>query len=689
MHQLNENSGNVEGVTLEAISRQNKLLHGLKHVQDRFYLSKNTKELFEELLQHTLEATDSPEGCIAELVTSGNEPYLNILAKTGNADESLRARLTAHLLQKDDVLIFNAPAGKDSVLRSFIGLPARLDDNLIGIVCLANREGGYDKEQINLLEPMRTTFNSLLIFSRLREEKVKAEERQQELNKHLHSLLESVDDIVFELNGNMKFLNVWVRDEAMLFMPKERFLGKTIAEVMGPLAENLQAFIREVINTGEAGMVEYSHINPEEDLTFRARASVISKHDDPQHTKIALVIQDITEQRKQEEEHIKARSTAEEIAKAKGNFLSVMSHEIRTPLNGIIGISNLLGQNHTEEQKGLVDNLIFSSNHLLQLVNDILDLSKIENDNLELVTGPVRLRQLVNNISNQFAAMATAKGLTLSTHVGEDVPPVVIADSVRISQVLNNLVSNGIKFTDKGEVAVTVSLSEQSATAAKLRFSVKDTGIGIPEHLHDTVFESFRQVQQSNTQQHKGTGLGLAITQRLVALHDSEILLKSIPGEGAEFYFDVELMLPEGDDNDKQNVKKVDVSAYKDKFSRVNFLLVEDNPVNIMVARKQLEHFGIKPDCAQNGREALELMKDKEYHIALVDLHMPEMDGFELSACIRKDAPGVDIVIFTADIMDDAREKVAQLGIRNIISKPFVPAEMLNILLHVVNERNI
>lgn len=687
MSKSNGSTSSIEDVSLDQVSKQNKLLFGLKHIQDRYYLSKCAKELFVELLQYTLEATDSPWGCIAELKMDADQPYLNMLAATDTADDEMRARLTAHLLQKDDVLIYNAPQDKGSDLQSFIGLPARLDENLIGVVCLANRAEGYTEALIDFLEPMRTTFTSLLIFRQLNAEKLKAEQRQLELNNHLHSLLESVDDIVLEANGNMVLLNVWVRDEKLLFMPREQFLNKTIGEVMGPLAENMVNFIQAAIDTGEAQVIEYAHVNPEVNIMFRARASIITHSNDPEKTKIALTVRDVTEQQNQQQQLEKAKINAEQAAQAKGNFLSVMSHEIRTPLNGIIGISNLLSLNHTDEQKELVDNLIFSSNHLLKLVNDILDLSKIDSDNLELQVGPLNLHRLVDNINSTFMQMADAKGLGLNAQIDTDIPEVIMADAVRISQVLNNLVSNALKFTDEGEVSVSISLIEKTTEKVKLHFAVKDTGIGIPAELQDEVFESFRQVQQHLPQKDKGTGLGLAITKRLVALHNSTIELKSAKGEGTEFSFDITFGLLGAENVDKTKAP-VDAAQYKEDFASLNFLLVEDNPVNIMVARKQLEYFGITPDAAQNGNEALALMRDKKYDIALVDLHMPEMDGFELSACIRKDYPATHIVIFTADIMTEARDRVAKLNIHNIISKPFVPAELLDILIHVVTERN-
>ncbi|MCB0697734.1 MAG: hypothetical protein KDC07_10240, partial [Chitinophagaceae bacterium] len=274
MQDQNTYGDNGEIVTLKQISLQNKLLFGLKNVQDRFYLGKCPKDLFVELLQLAMSVTDSPEGCIAELVTDARTPQLEILADSGHIDEPLRAMLTAHLLQDEDVIIFNAGEKHNGEIRSFIGLPASLGDNLIGLICLANRKGGYDAAMVDFLEPMQTTFNSLLIFRRLHSEKLHAEGRQQELNNHLNELLKSVDDIIFEINARKVFLDVWVRDESLLFMPKERFLGKTVREVMGPLADQMDALVDKVIASGETAEVDYAHIDPSIGLRFNAKVSL-------------------------------------------------------------------------------------------------------------------------------------------------------------------------------------------------------------------------------------------------------------------------------------------------------------------------------------------------------------------------------------------------------------------------------
>lgn len=524
-----------------------------------------------------------------------------------------------------------------------------------------------------------------------------------ELTAHLQSLITSLEDIVFELDGNHIFKNVWVSDERMLFMPKEAFLGKTITEVMGPQSAIFTDPVNQAIEKGTVQEVIYKHINPDVNEWFRARIKPVTKAIQPENYILVLSIQDITSQKladialaeaKKELENsnralIEARNHAEKASKTKSDFLSVMSHEIRTPLNGIIGIANLLKLNHTMDQKEYIGNLIFSADHLMQLINDILDLTKMENEKLELVLAEIDLFRLVKNISNQFKSLAGAKGIQLKSYLDDDIPRRLIADPIRLSQMLNNLISNAIKFTDEGEVTLLIKLLSVRSNKALIHFSVKDTGMGIPPELQDSVFESFKQVQQAVRHGHSGTGLGLTITQKLAELHNSRVVLSSEAGIGSEFHFDLSFEIAEDQDIDDSNVVPSVFSLFKDQLKGLKVLLVEDNLINVMVAQKQLEYFGVDTTCAENGNDALELIEKNHYHVALLDLHMPVLDGYALAEIIRKKYPEVHPVIFTADIMAEVKMKFARIDVYDILNKPFAPEKMFEVLLKVAKARSI
>ncbi len=649
-----------------------------------------------------------------------------------------------------------------------------------------------------------------------------AERKQSELTTHLQSLIASLEDIVFEIDGNQVFLNVWVHDESKLYMPREAFLGKSIGEVLGPQALVFSRLLADVMDSGEEREIVYRHWDSSINQWFKARAKPVVKNPDPaacimiisiadvtaqkiaelslRETKYSLelsnqlldvsqqlsqtggweynlqtgevfwtkhtyliydvdesfkpnlenslqfflpddrallnrfageairdkkpydlevrvvtaknvqkwlraigvpvekdgevvmirgALMDITQKKAGELDLIAAKNFAEDAARAKADFLSIMSHEIRTPLNGIIGIANLLQLNHAEDQKEYVSNLIFSADHLLQLINDILDLNKIERDQFEMTYSVVNLHELVRNIHNQFKSLADAKKIRLVSEIDGQIPKKVNADVIRLSQILNNLTSNAIHYTEKGDVTISLQLVKKHKEKVNIHFSVKDTGVGIPEKYHGTVFESFRQVEQPGGRKHAGTGLGLTITQKLIELHKSKISLDSKPGKGTEFYFDILFDLPTKKNRPPERAKISELSAYERKFKGMRLLFVEDNQINVMVAKRQLEYFGVQPDCALNGTEAVMLLNENKYDVAFIDLHMPEMDGYELSELIRKEYPEVHIVIFTADIMPEVRRKFARRGIFDILNKPFFPREMLSTLLKIAQVRKL
>lgn len=485
-------------------------------------------------------------------------------------------------------------------------------------------------------------------------------------------------------------------DTGEIFWSRETYRINNVAEDFIPSLDKiytlhdeasqqiLQERIHQAIEKGTPYDVELRLVATGSDNSGKwIRAICIPVTKDGKVVALKGAVIDISEKKRDEQALIKAREAAEKSARDKFDFLSTMSHEIRTPLNGIIGIAHLLKMSYHPAHEEYINSLVYSSEHLLQLINDIMDLNRIETENLELHFSEVDLPELLGHIKVQINQQAIEKGLWLNTVVDLNTPRHILADPVRISQILNNLISNAIKYTEKGEITVSLIVKAETADTVTLRFSVKDTGIGIPPELHETIFESFRHLHTTSSHRLSGSGLGLAITRRLIALLGGRIVLESSPGKGSNFYFDLTFEKRIAKTVDTGRSMQNDISAYAGKFNWLQLLLVEDSKVNIMVVEKQLKYFGITPDVATNGNDAASLLQSISYDVALIDLHIPGMDGYALGKLIKQQYPDVQVVIFTADVLADVRTRFASLNITHFLNKPFVPDAMLDILLKI------
>lgn len=395
-----------------------------------------------------------------------------------------------------------------------------------------------------------------------------------------------------------------------------------------------------------------------------------------------LIIRDVSERKKREEELLTALDRANEATRAKQQFLSVMSHEIRTPLNGILGAVNLLLQeNPREDQLDYFKTLEFSGNHLLSLVNDILDFSKIEANRIQFERIDFNLRELVKGLMKIFAFKANDKGIELKLNVAESIPDVVKGDPMRLNQILTNLIGNAVKFTEKGEISLKINITEQHEKFLRCRFEVADTGIGIlPEKL-STIFEFFSQADTNTTRKYGGTGLGLAITRKLVELQNGTIEVLSEVNKGSSFSFELTFEVAIMDGN-----REVKASGnLQHSLKGIRILLVEDNKINQMIAGKFLNRWDAVVVIAENGKEALEKSLESKFDIILMDLQMPELDGYETSRLIRARADdyslNIPIIALTASAYNEVKDGVMLSGMNDIINKPFIPDE-LNRIVH-------
>ncbi len=377
-----------------------------------------------------------------------------------------------------------------------------------------------------------------------------------------------------------------------------------------------------------------------------------------------------------------ARNLAESANHAKSDFLANMSHEIRTPMYGIVGaVEQLLKVDLGAQNRELAETVSTSAGVLLDLIDEVLDFSKIEAGGMTLQTVGFDLTDVVDRLMELFSGRAADKGVELEIEVAEGIPGRLLGDPARLLQVLINLVGNAVKFTDQGRVEVNIAPRGHDDGRTRIRFAVTDTGIGIPLDLQDHLFDAFTQADSSATRRFGGTGLGLAISKRIVELMGGEIEFESAPGAGSNFYFTLPFERQATDEVSLELAASVLRPVAQKRRPRRSFriLLVEDNPVNQMVASKQLELLGYKADTADDGLQALEALAANDYDLVMMDCQMPELDGYEATRRIRQresDKKHTPIVAMTAHAVKGDREKCLAAGMDDYLAKPFLESDL-------------
>ena len=402
------------------------------------------------------------------------------------------------------------------------------------------------------------------------------------------------------------------------------------------------------------------------------------------------IVFDISRHKKNENELQKAREAAEEANRVKSFFISNLSHEIRTPLNSIIGLAQLIldENNLTPEQMENMKSIRFSSDHLLDLINEVLDFSKIEAGKLELEETEFDVINVVKESSRTFEFKAKEKGIDLNVSIDTGIPRVLIGDPARLKQILLNLLSNAVKFTNDGHVSTEVIVMEMHDDQIKLKFSVSDTGRGIPEVHIPRLFDSFTQASRDTSRKFGGTGLGLSICKKLTELQNGKIGVKSLEGMGSTFWVELPFRISE-----KPRLPEMGKPGGKLKnLKGVKILLVEDDKMNQFVLAKLLRKWLADLVIADNGQMAIDILEKEKFDLVLMDLHMPELDGYEAALKIRdKNSPvlkhDVPIIALTADITSETRQKVKDTGMNDFITKPTDQESMFNTINKVLINR--
>lgn len=488
------------------------------------------------------------------------------------------------------------------------------------------------------------------------------------------TVIDGMEDGIIVFDSENRVIDYNPGTLRLMNRPGENLIGRYASDVFSEFPDLVERF-SDVENAHEEIIIE----NNPMPLVYELRIS--SLHDRLGRVLCrVLLIHDITWLKEVERDLRTSKELAEAANKAKSEFLANMSHEIRTPMNGILGMSELLLDTQLdEEQKRYLQTVRKSADLLLTVINDVLDFSRIEAGKLELDPAPFAIEEMLNVSLNPLAIQAQQKNLKFEWNIAPEVPPVLTGDPDRLNQIIINLTSNAIKFTESGYVSVRVDLEDQTDETFTLHISVNDTGIGISKDKQDVIFEAFSQADASMTRQYGGTGLGLAISSRLVEMMNGRIWVESELNQGSSFHFTA--AFEKRKKHTAEPTPAPDQGIHLSK-PELRVLLVEDNSVNQAFAQGILKKLACKVTTAQNGQEAIALFEKQSFDLILMDGQMPEMDGFEATQIIRKKEKEtnthIPIIALTAHAMTGDRERFLDAGMDSYLSKPFTPGQLID-----------
>ncbi|MDP6714692.1 MAG: ATP-binding protein, partial [SAR202 cluster bacterium] len=580
-----------------------------------------------------------------------------------------------------------------SGMRSFLGVPLVHNNQTIAVLQIRTAaQNAYTNEDLAVARLVADQIAGTIANSELYAQ-LKA---SQEAQDRLTTMMNATTDLVGIANheGRVIYMNQAGRD-LLKITHDDQVLNVPITDFHPSWAntivqnEAIPAAIQNGAWEGESAFVNLQGIEFPVSMVLLSHKSA-----DGEVEFLSTISRDISAAKRASDELQRAKDVAEAASSAKSEFLANMSHEIRTPLNAISGFTQLMtgDAEFPDKQRNYLNMVSQSAESLSQIVNDILDFSKIEAGKLDFEEAPFDLRTLVVQTVAMFSLKAKEKGLKLNSTIDDNIENTLTGDPGRLGQVLVNLIGNAIKFTDQGSVTLDVRTDVRSDSEISLRFSVTDTGVGIPQDRQDAIFDAFSQADSSTTRNYGGTGLGLTIATQLVRHMGGRIWLESQTGVGSKFQFTANFRLidetlttpPSESEQGSKALSEDHNSRPGASFNSMKVLLVEDNDLNQMLASEILELNGYEVVVAENGRRALQLIDEIAFDLVLMDIHMPVLDGYQATRAIRESEviteTHIPIIAMTANAMDGDEQKCHEAGMDGFIAKPFRPDRLVSVV---------
>lgn len=702
----------------EQLKRQHDLSTAIARSQDRFIRDSEPHTLFSNLLSDLLSLTESDYGLIAEWHDQNSSTNdLNVIAVFDRSwDEptnaTYRQRVLAGLNLEgartlfDSALSSGIPVvlndltmlanraglpGGQAMLRNLVAVPLSISGQRLGLVVIANRSCGYDQALMDFLQPLLATIAQILQAVRGDEERRRAEKTSRESAERTRAVIDNVIDGIILMDATGAIVEFNPAAERIYGYAAQEVIGRTIHALKPSGDTSYDRMIEACIKLRDAPqnssvvreLVGLRKTGEQFELELSVRPTPLGGQ-----VMFTAVVRDITEQKRAQQALIDASEAAAAANRAKSEFLANMSHEIRTPMNGVLGMTELLIDTSLDRvQRDYADTIRDSAKSLLTVVNDILDYSKVEAGKLELEKIDMDLRDVMEDVARLVAMQAHTKKLEVIVQVDTALPDMVIGDPGRIRQVLLNLGSNAVKFTQHGEVALSLQVISSSERELKVRCTVRDTGMGISSQRLDMLFKPFSQGDSSMTRRFGGTGLGLSIVRSLVELMGGEVGVESTVGRGSTFWFTARFEL-----HAQANAMLQQKTVLRSVAAGQRVLIVDDNQTNRRVLMAQVQRCGLKPSEAASAGEALNLIEaahksGQPFAVALIDQQMPGFDGAKLGATLSTQPhfKTLRLVLLTSMGRRGDARRFSELGFSGYLLKPVTQRDLMDCLLLLLN----